>query len=133
MRSRPMGGGPKPRKSGAPKGGAQKGGAQKGGAPKGGAPKGWGPEGWEAQNFALFLPFPATVSLFLCLSGGLLVEFWWCLKRRVCTFGVLGLSCASPGGQARLPLVLGPSDPGTVGRGSRGGGGGEGGGPHLIR
>ena len=34
------------------------------------------------------------------LSGGLLVEFWWCLKRRgaqMCTFGVLGLSCASPG------------------------------------
>ena len=40
-----------------------------------------------AQNFALFLPFPATVSLFLCLSGCLLVEFWWCLKRR-------GLKCA---------------------------------------
>ena len=33
--------------------------------------KKWGPEGWEAQNFALFFPFPATVSLFLCLSGGL--------------------------------------------------------------
>ena len=30
------------------------------------------------------------------------MEFWWCLKRRgpeMCTFGVLGLSCASPGGQ----------------------------------
>ena len=29
------------------------------------------------------------------------LEFWWCLKRRgpeMCTFGVLGLSCASPGG-----------------------------------
>ena len=34
-----------------------------------------------AQNFALFLPFPATVSLFLCLSGGLLVEYWWWLKQ----------------------------------------------------
>ncbi len=68
-------------KGGAPKGGAPKGGAPKGGAPKGGAPKrwgpeGWGPEGWGAQNFALFLPCPATVSLFLCLSGCLLVEFW---------------------------------------------------------
>ena len=119
-RGAPKGGGPKPRKSGAPKGGAQKGGAQKGGArrvgpegwgQKGGAPKGWspegwgpegwGPEGWGAQNFALFLPFPATVSLFLYLSWGLFVEFCWCLKRRnpeICTFGVLGLSCASPGG-----------------------------------
>ena len=53
-----------------------------------------------AQNFALFLPFPATVSLFLCLSGCLLVEFRWCLRRRspqMCTFGVLGLSCEAPG------------------------------------
>ncbi len=50
-------------------------------ASKGGAPKG-GPRRVGAQNFALFLPFPATVSLFLCLSGCLLVEFWWCLKRR---------------------------------------------------
>ena len=33
------------------------------------------------------------------LSGGLLVEFWWCLKRRgaqMCTFGVLRLSCEAP-------------------------------------
>ena len=80
----PKGWRPKPRKSGprrvgAPKGGAQKGGAQKGGAQKGGGPKGWGPEGWGpeggspkgggAQNFVLFLPFPATISLFLCLFG----------------------------------------------------------------
>ena len=38
----------------------------------------------EAQNFALFffpLPPPIFV-LFLSFSGGLLVEFWWCLKRR---------------------------------------------------
>ena len=86
----PKGGGPKPRKSEAPEGwgpegwgprrvGPPKGGAPEGlGARKGGAPKGWGPEGWGAQNFALFLPFPATVSFSLCLSGGLLVEFWWC-------------------------------------------------------
>ena len=39
-----------------------------------------GPEGWGAQNFALFFPSPATISLFLCLSGCLLVDFWWCLK-----------------------------------------------------
>ena len=46
-----------------------------------------------AQNFALFLPFSATVSLFLCLSGCLLVEFWWCFERRnpeMCTFGLSG-------------------------------------------
>ena len=36
----------------------------------------------DRQNFALFLPFPITVSLSLCLSGCLLVEFWCCLKRR---------------------------------------------------
>ena len=31
---------------------------------------------WTAQNFALFFPSPATI--FFLLSGGLLVEFWWC-------------------------------------------------------
>ena len=49
-----------------------------------------------------FFPLPPQNSFFSSLSGGLLVEFWWCLKRRgpeMCTFGVLGLSCASPGGQ----------------------------------
>ena len=74
----PKGGGPKPRKSGAPKGGAPKGGA---------------------QNFALFFPSSATMFFLLSLSWGPCVEFWWCLKRRgpeMCTFGVLGLSCASP-------------------------------------
>ena len=33
-----------------------------------------------AQNFALFFPLPPPFSLFFCLSGCLLVEFWWCLK-----------------------------------------------------
>ena len=45
-------------------------------------------------TFRAFFHSPATISLFLCLFGGLLVEFWWCLKRRspeMCTFGVLGL------------------------------------------
>ena len=55
-----MGGGPEPRKSGAQKGGAPKGGAPKGGTPKGGA-----------QNFALFLPSPATVFILFSLSFGL--------------------------------------------------------------
>ena len=54
------------------------------------------------QNFALFLPFPATISLFLCLSGCLLVEFWWCFEGRnpeMCTFGLSG--CRNPGGPTR--------------------------------
>ena len=34
-----------------------------------------------SQNFALLFPSPATISFFFCLSGNLLVEFWWCLKR----------------------------------------------------
>ena len=71
------------------------------GPPSAGPSLHWTPLCRTAQNFALFLPFPATVSLFLCLSGCLLVEFWWCFEGRnpeMCTFGVLGLSCASPGG-----------------------------------
>ena len=41
-----------------------------------GPPKGGGPDGWGAQNFALFyFPFPATVSLFSCLSGVLSWNF----------------------------------------------------------
>ena len=65
----------------------------KGAAPKGGAPKGGGPK------ISRFFSLSATVSLFLCLSGCLLVELWWCLKRRnpqMCTVGVLGLSCEAP-------------------------------------
>ena len=52
-----------------------------------------------AQNFALFFPLPPPFLLFLSLSGCLLVDFWWCLKRRdrpMSTFGVLGLSCEAP-------------------------------------
>ena len=63
------------------------------GPPSAGPPLHWTPLRRTAQNFALFLPFPATVSLFLCLSGGLLVEFWWCFEGRnpeMCTFGLSG-------------------------------------------
>ena len=53
-----------------------------------------------AQNFALFFStLPPQNSCFSSLSGGLFVEFWWCLKRRgaqMCTFGVLWLSCEAP-------------------------------------
>ena len=83
----PEGWGPKPRKSGAPKGGAPKGGAPKGGAPKGGAlkggaPKGGGPKGGGPKISRFFCSLPPEISFFLLSLGGLLVEFWWCLKRR---------------------------------------------------
>ena len=64
------------------------------GAPKGGPRRVGGPEG-----FCAFFPSPAPFSLFLFVSGCLLVVFWWCLKRRgsqMSTFGVLGLSCEAP-------------------------------------
>ena len=117
-----------PRRVGAPKGGGPEGwGPRRVGAPKGGGPEGWGPrrvgpnpekvgaEGWGpegggAQNFALFFfPLPPQNSFFSSLSGGLLVEFWWCLKRRdaqMCAFGVLGLSSeasAAPKESGRAP------------------------------
>ena len=65
--------------------------------------EGWGPEGGGPKILRFFFfPSPDPIfALFLSLSGGLLVEFWWCLKHRgtqMCMFGVLGLSCASPGG-----------------------------------
>ena len=42
---------------------------------------------------------PAAKFVLSSLSGGFLVEFWWCLKRwdpLMCTFGVLLLSCEAP-------------------------------------
>ena len=98
----------RPRRVGAPKGGGpnpEKVGAQK----EGWVPRGWGPrrvggaKGGEPKILRFFSPLPAPFLLFLSLSGCLLVEFR-CLKRRspqMCTFGVLGLSCASPGGPVK--------------------------------
>ena len=67
-----------------------------------GGPEGWGSEIWGgSKNFALFslsLPFSFFLSLsedllVLCFSlGGLLGEFWWCLKRQDCTFVAWGLT-----------------------------------------
>ena len=74
---------------------------QKKWGPEGWGPEGWSPEGWRPKISRFFFPLPPQNLFFSSLSGGLLVEFWWCLKRRgaqMCTFGVLGLSCASPGG-----------------------------------
>ena len=83
----PKGGGPNPEKVEPRKGGAPKGGARRVGGPK-------------FRAFFSLLP-PQFSSFLLSLSWGPFVEFWWCLKHRgleMCTFGVLGLSCASPGG-----------------------------------
>ena len=35
-----------------------------------------------AQTFAFFFPLPPQFPFFLPSLRGLLVEFWWCLKRR---------------------------------------------------
>ena len=81
--------------SGAPKGWGPEGVGQR----RGGAAKGWGPEGWGAQNFALFFPSPATIftlsSLAWGSSRGIVVVFE-APGPRMCTFGVLGLSCQTP-------------------------------------
>ena len=80
--------------------------------PKLWGPEGWGPERWEPKiSRFFFFPLPPQFFVLFCLSGCLLVEFWWCLKRRcaqMCTFGVLRLSCASPGGKLRAPNPSGP-------------------------
>ena len=74
-------------------------GGPKGGGPKGGGPKGGGPKGGGPKISRFIFPVPPQNSFFSSLSGSLLVEFWWCLKRRdaqMCTFGVLWLSCEAP-------------------------------------
>ena len=56
------------------------------GALKGGRPK----------ISLFFVPSPTLIFVLFLSRGGLLVEFWWCLKRRdplMCTFGDLRLSC----------------------------------------
>ena len=47
-----------------------------------GGPKGGAKIGGEGQQFELFSPLPPQFSFFLPSLRGLLVEFWWCLKRR---------------------------------------------------
>ena len=69
------------------------------------SPKGWGAQTWKkcgprrvrapkggGPKFRAFFSLPPEISFYLLSLGGLLVEFWWCLKRRgaqMCTFGVL--------------------------------------------
>ena len=66
--------------------------------PSGGALR-WGPKGGWAKISLFFFTLRPQFSFFLPSLGGLLVEFWWCLKRRdpeMFTFWVLGLSCEAP-------------------------------------
>ena len=130
------GGAPKgwgPEGGGAPKGWGPEGWSPEGwGAPKGGGPKRWGPQRvggptqkkWGprrvgprrvgAQNFALFFPSPAAkFVLFFPLWGfsrGILVVFK-APGPEMCTFGVLGLSCASPGGPVWWAAGVSPDSP----------------------
>ena len=58
-----------------------------------------------------FFSSPAAKFFFSSLSWCFLVEFWWCFEHhypQMCTFGILGLSCASPW---RPPSPLGPPNP----------------------
>ena len=80
-------------------------------------PEGWrlegrGPEGGE-PTISRFFSLSRSHFRSFSFSGGLLVEFWWCLKRRdpqVCTFGVLGLSCEAPDLQ-KTPKKIKREDP----------------------
>ena len=73
-------------------------GARRVGGPKGGGPEGWGLKGG-GPKISLFFFSPTGKFILSSLSGGFLVVFWWCLKRRdaqMCAFGVLWLSCEAP-------------------------------------
>ena len=57
--------------------------------------KKWGPEGWGPKFRAFFFLVPPKNSFFSSVSGGLLVQFWWCLKRREAQM-FLGQRATSP-------------------------------------
>ena len=92
-----MGGGPGrgpeeggPRRERTPKGGPEPTNMRpRGVGPEGRGPSGGVPKGRGGPKFrAFFFPSPATI-FFLPSLRGLLVEFWWCLKRQgpgTCTF-----------------------------------------------
>ena len=112
----PEGWGPKgERRVGPRKGGAR---TQK----KGRGQEGWGPEEWGAKisrffSFSrlhvhsfllslgifscLFFSLRVSSRVFFPLSGGLLVEFWWCFGRsgpQMCLFSPSGCRVEAPGG-----------------------------------
>ena len=95
-------------------------------------PEGWGPRGGArgvespkvgggargagARTFRAFFPSSAPMFALFSLSGGLLVEFWWCLKRRdpqMCTFGVLGLSCETLAALVTMMMIMSRYDYGV--------------------
>ena len=60
-----------------------------------------GPEGWGPKISRFFFPFPPPFRCFCVSLGVFSWNFGGVLKRRcpeMCTFGVLKLSCAIPGG-----------------------------------
>ena len=78
----------------------------------GGGPKGWGPEG-RTHNFARNFILPSL--------GGLIVDFWWCLKRRgaqMCAFGFL-LLCEARRPQNRWGFTPQPESPNVQNRKER--------------
>ena len=94
-----------------------------------GGPASWGPEGWGGPKFRFFVPPPAAkFVLFFPLLGVLSWNFGGFLKCRgpeMCTFGVLGLSCASPknencGGEEKKARNFGRSGGGVRRRGGPG-------------
>ncbi len=71
-----------------------------------GGPKGWGARRVGGPKFHAFFSLSRRKLHSFLPLWGLLVEFWWCLKRRgaqMCTFGVLGLSCEGRRGFTRQP------------------------------
>ena len=97
------------RRVGARRVGARRVGArtQKKWGPEGWGLEGWGPEGWEPEGPKISRFFSLSrheIHSFLPSLGVFSWNFGGVLKRRdpqMCTFGVLGLSCASPGGPRR--------------------------------
>ena len=64
-------------------------------------------------KFRVFFSLPPHRSF--CLSGCLLVESWWCLKRRVAqmfSFGVLWLSCEAPAAPKPPSEIFGGAEEG---------------------
>ena len=77
-----------------------KGGGPEGWGPEGWGPEGWGPEGWGPEGWGPRRVGPRRVGP---PKGG--APKGGAPKcAQMCTFGVLGLSCASPGG----PGLVGP-------------------------
>ena len=120
-----------PRRVGPRRVGPEGWGPERVGPRKGGAPKGVGPrKGGGPKISRFFFPFPPPFRCFCVSLGVFSWNFGGVLKRRcpeMCTFGVLGLSCASPGGRngggkgkKKIEILGGPAEGGPVEGGSGG-------------